>query len=625
MPATVVSPNEVILNAVRHPIKGQVKSALANIYPPKQVVGDTRYDSQPRASVLVMNDWRDGIGLNKMRSPDQVNRCWWSTCALSYHGHLVPPPLATLTAASGVSGSFTIGAIGELANETYVAFGTDVRKYNNTTDSWGSSLATLPAGATDAITFRMGGVVYLAFATTVGYTYTSDGAAWTDDTKDTQFLSYWDDRLWGIDSTGQLWFSSAIGVETNDAQLPLPNNSVTNLEVGRLADGELALYAATTFGPYSHDAANAMFHEVELGIPQHPDTGKGFARWRDALYLSSGNGIFRYGAGEGPGAAVSIMGPDRDDGLPSDKRGVIRQLLSTPNELLAIFDATTAPGSYNNFNAQNAPNAADVITVDTGFSHILGWNGQGWQVKWLGGSTAQAITYAHVSNTYSTYRLWWGHNQRIYYMAIPRDIVNPNELTTFPYAASADHETAWYNAGQIEVDKLALELRVEVAGASATETATISFGTNYSTSYTQLGVISTNGVTSYLFPDSTTPTGTSFRGIRFKVALARGSTTTLVPDVLSMALIYRKKLPAKYAHEFEVDLTVQDYGGRSPAQRRAALITAVESLTLVELTFRDDTSSGYPRNYYVDVVQATGLESTGHDERGASTVTCVEA
>lgn len=626
MPATVVEKGEIILNAVPHPIKGQVKSAMANVYPPKQLYGDPGYDSQPRNSVLVMNDWRDGIGLNKMRSPDQTSRCYWSTCELGYHGHLVPPALATQTAASGVSGSFTVGAIGELGSEIYAAFGTDVRKYNNTTDSWGSSLATLPAVATDAITFRLGGVAYLAFATTGtggGYTYTSDGSSFTDDTKDTQFLAFWDDRLWGIDSTGQIWFSTAIGSETNAGQLPLPNGSVTNLEVGRLADGSLALYAATTFGPYSYDADNQEFHEVELDIPQHPDSGKGFDRWRDALYYSVGNGVYRYGAGEGPGAKVSIMGPDRDDGLPSDKRGRIRQLVSTPNELLAIFDATSLTDSFNTFVPGNSLSAADVIAIDTGFSHILGWNERGWQVKWLSSSSTQSITYAHVSNAYSVYRLWWAQNQRVYYMAIPRDIVNPLELTTFAYAASAEHETSWFNAGQIEVDKLALELRVEVTGASSTETVTVSYGTNYSTSYTQLGAISSNGITTYRFPDSTTPSGTEFRGIRFKFALARGSTTTLAPDVLSAVLVYRKKLPAKYLHECEIDFSVQDYKGRSPAQRRAALITAIESATLVEFTFRDD--SGGTRNYYVDVAQATGLEFTGHDERGSSIVTMIEA
>ena len=55
---------------------------------------------------------------------------------------------------------------------------------------------------------------------------------------------------------------------------------------------------------------------------------------------------------------------------------------------------------------------------------------------------------------------------------------------------------------------------------------------------------------------------------------------------------------------------------------RSALISAIESTALVEFTFRDD--SGGTRNYYVDVVSAQGMEFTGHDERGSTTIQVVE-
>ena len=622
--AAVIAENEIILNGTRFRTKGPVQSALSSIYPQKTVTGDYTRDSQQRASVFAMSDWRRGIGLNIQRGDaSPVSRAWWSTCQLRYHEHLVLPALATVTAASGVAGSFTIGAIGELGGEIYAAFGTDVRKYSNAGDSWGSSLHTLPAAATSAITFRMGGVVYLAFATTGtpgGYSYTSDGATWVNDTKDTQFLAYWDDRLWGIDSTGQLWFSSAIGVETNDAQLPLEDNSVTSLFVGPLADGELVLHAGTTYGPYSHDVENSKFVPVDIGLAQHPDNCKGSVHWRESMFFSAGNGIHRYNIGEGrPG--ISVMGPDRDDGLPSDKRGTIVQLLKTTNELVAVLDATTAPGSLSTYSAETALNAADVIGEDVGFSLILGWDGEGWETKWISGSSAQAISYAYVSNAYSTYRLWWGHNQRVNYMALPRDIVNPNEITTFEYAASAEHETPWFNADQTEVDKLITELRVEAHELSSTETITVSYGLNYGAGYTSLGTITADGITSYKFPNSTTPTGTTFRAIRFKVSLARGSTTTVTPHAHSLTITFRKKLPAKYGHTVEVDLN-NEYGGKSPKQLRAALKAILEVNTLVVFTFRADT--GTPRTHYVDVVQATGLEHTGLDERGSSSIICLE-
>ena len=55
---------------------------------------------------------------------------------------------------------------------------------------------------------------------------------------------------------------------------------------------------------------------------------------------------------------------------------------------------------------------------------------------------------------------------------------------------------------------------------------------------------------------------------------------------------------------------------------RAALVASIESNTLQEFTYRDD--SGGTRNYYVDVASATGVEYTGYDERGTSRISLVE-
>ncbi len=93
------------------------------------------------------------------------------------------------------------------------------------------------------------------------------------------------------------------------------------------------------------------------------------------------------------------------------------------------------------------------------------------------------------------------------------------------------------------------------------------------------------------------------------------------PDVVSLTLEWRKKLPAKWGHTAEVDLN-RPYRGKEPKDLRAALITAIESETLVEFTFRDD--SGGTRNYYVDVTAAVGMEYTGRDERGTTQISVVE-
>mgnify|MGYP003148388307 CR=1 FL=1 len=230
-----------------------------------------------------------------------------------------------------------------------------------------------------------------------------------------------------------------------------------------------------------------------------------------------------------------------------------------------------------------------------------------------------------MSNAYSNYRLWIAHDERIYFIPISRDIVNPNQVSDGTYAVSGRHETSWFDAGQSEVDKSALELLVEVAGASATETVTVSYGLDYAESYSgsfgSSGTIIADGTTSLLFPNATTPTGTTFRAIRILLQLARGTTTTRTPDVLSVTLVYRKKIPTKLGWTTMLDLT-GDYKGRSSKQQRADLLAVMKSVPKVEMTFRDD--DGDTRNFYVDVITADSAQETGHSERGMSRVVMVE-
>jgi hypothetical protein len=91
--------------------------------------------------------------------------------------------------------------------------------------------------------------------------------------------------------------------------------------------------------------------------------------------------------------------------------------------------------------------------------------------------------------------------------------------------------------------------------------------------------------------------------------------------VVSLTLEWRKKISPKWGHTVEVDLN-NTYKGNESKDLRSALVSAIESTTLVEFTFRDD--GGGTRNYYVDVVSAVGVEYTGYDERGATQITVVE-
>ena len=618
----VIKKNEVFLNGNYYPITRPVQQVLASIYPAKVVIGDTTRDSQARASVISWSDFRGGIGVERMEGATDVDRSWFSTCSLRYKRHLVLPAKSTSVSNSDATGE-TLDILQEFNGNLYGIWSNKkIYQYNSGSDSFGSALDTLPDVATDALEVRMGGTLYLVIAHTGGYTYTSDASSFTDDTKDTKFLAFWNDKLYGIDNAGQLWYASSLGSETNDAKLPLPDGHVTDLFVARNASGNPILYAMTKEGLYAHDSANTLWVETQLALPFHNENGKGSTRWRDSVYIPAGLGIYKYINGSNS-AVVSIVGPDRDHGLPSDYRGTITKLMGTHNDLIAMVDGTLAPTSVDLFATGETP----VIDNSTGYSSVLGYNESGWEVKWAASGTDQGkkITSGFVSDVGGTltstnpYRMYWGFDGNLYYQQLQSDVINPTQVVNYNYEDSVDgiHYTPWFSADQVEVDKLALKLKAETATCNSNQTIKIEYALDYDETYTTMGTITSNGITTYTFGNNV---GTAFRSIQFKITLAT-NTITASPDLISLTLEYRKKLDTKFGWAVNVDIN-KGYKGKTPKDMRANILSDIQSNTLLEFTYRDDSSTN--RNYYVDITSAQGLESTAFDERGTTQLLLTE-
>ena len=618
----VVKKNEVYLNGNYYPITRPVQQVLASIYPAKVTIGDTTRDSQARTSVISWSDFRGGIGVERMEGATDVDRSWFSTCSLRYKRHLVLPAKTTSVSNSNATGE-SLDILQEFNGALYGIWSDKkVYKYESGSDSFGSALDTLPDVATDALEVRMGGTLYLVIAHTGGYTYTSDASSFTDDTTDTKFLAYWNDKLWGIANTGQLWYASSIGTEVNDAKLPLPDGHVTDLFVARNASGNPILYAMTKEGLYAHDSTNALWVETQLALPFHNENGKGTIRWRDSVYIPAGLGIYKYINGTNS-AVVSVVGPDKDHGLPSDYRGSISKLIGTHNDLIALIDGTLTPSVVDMFATGESP----VIGDTTGYSTVLGYNEMGWEVKWAASGTDQGkkITAGFVSDVGGTltatnpYRLYWGFDGALYYQQLQSDVINPTQVINYSYEDSVDgiHYTPWFSADQVEVDKLALKLKVETADCNANQTVKIEYGTDYTETYTAMGTITSNGITTYTFGSSA---GTTFRSIQFKITLAT-NTKIVSPDMISLTLEYRKKLNTKFGWSVNIDIN-KAYKGNSSKAMRSNILSAIQSNTLLEFTYRDDSSTN--RNYYVDITNAQGLEETAYDERGTTQLLLTE-
>jgi hypothetical protein len=594
MTTRVSSPKTVSINNESYRLNAPVVRQPTSQYAPKIVIGDTTKDSYSRTSAVTWSDFRSGHGVYRILDEGDFDRVWSSGAQLWYENHLVKSRLASITANPSL-GVGTVDTISDFQNAIYATWdnGVDVRAYNNGTDSWGSSLRTLAAAATDSLSsFRMpNNSEYIAWAFTSGYTH-YNGSTFANSAKATKYLAFWDDRLWGIDNTGQLWFSQLIGTETDDAKLPLPDGYVSRLFVGPDAGGERILYAATVDGLWAHDAANARFVETDVKYPRHQYGGHGATTWNGLIYVSAGMAVYEYNPRAG---TVRSMGLDRDAGTPSRFRGRFDKLIPTQ---VALVGRTV--GQVN---------------------ELWGWNGRGWQ-RLTGGSFNPQGNDIHISSAYDAYRLYWTtFGPRVRYMSFPSEVSNPSE-DTVSYSATTDvHRLPFFDGFQNETDKLAIRLHVEVSGASSDESVAVAYYLNFSVGSTNLGTITSDGVTTYTFQTGGVDSGLDFRNISFQFILSRGDTATNSPDIRRITFEYRKKQPAKWGFTVEVDHK-EHMEGRSPETQLDDLRTAIESNTLVELVYRDRDDNA--ENYFVDIVNAEFVEQTGNEFEGITRLTCTE-
>jgi hypothetical protein len=308
--------------------------------------------------------------------------------------------------------------------------------------------------------------------------------------------------------------------------------------------------------------------------------------------------------------------------LPSDNRGKIVGLLGTHNDLIAMVDGTLAPGVADFYSSGESPSIPD----STGYSAVLGWNEIGWEVKWTATTAGKHITAAYATDvggglaSTDPYRLYWGFDGDLYYQQLQSDVINPNQIVNYNYEDSVDGVlyTPWFFADQIEVDKLATKVIVETAHCTSTITIKVEYAldddNDEASDYTALGTItSSTNPTEYTLASGV---GIAFRSIQFKITLAT-DTNTISPDMLNLTMEFRKKLDTKFGWSVNIDMT-KPYKGNSPMAMRSNILADIQSNTLLEFTYRDDSSTN--RNYYVDIINAQGLENTATDERGTTTL-----
>lgn len=632
---SVIGQNEILLNNERYPISGPVRKTLVSIAAPRFTIGDTQRGADPRASIFTQNDFRGGIGWERGIDPSTIDRTWWTDCQTRFKGHVLLP--AKKIAASNNPAGAEIKSVTEFYGSLLAVVATgNVYQYLYPSDSWSASLTTLTGATTQTIVYTNSTDSYLLIARGEnGYTYVTspdNGGTFTFTTHNVgggshananvEFFAIWHNEVWAIDKDGIL---KSFGTDPTSnpveyARLPLPENYVTSLFVYRSAAGDPIIYAGTKVGLWAYDEANDIWEQTELRLPFHKEAGSGTVVWRDAVYFPAGNGIYKYQTGSNT-AVVSLVGFDRDHGIPGEYAGQITKLVGTHNDLLAFLnaDADVEYAMFATGRQNSGLGGASQIVSGTGTSTILGWNETAWEVKWTGardGDDNIGLRAVSVGSAYDEYRVWFATGAKLNSIALSADVINPDQVDHFEYASAGELITSWFDGGDIAGSKTALTFRIITSSCSANETITVDYATDFTSSYIELGTITSNGITTYKFGSGV---GIEFSSIRFRFTFA-SSSLTASPDLNLIELRWREKLPPKFGFSVTVDAT-KSFRGNTPKELVDNIQTILNTNTLVPFTFRDNDSD---RTYYVDLVAASGFEFTGLDERAQVQLQLVE-
>ena len=424
----------------------------------------------------------------------------------------------------------------------------------------------------------------------------------------------WNNRMWGITQSGQLYCAFDFdGGWITDAKIPTHETPVTDMFLFRNATNNSVIFVMTETSLWAHDQENEQFVKTEVTFPRSARNGTGCVVWRGNLYIPVGNSIYSFTGGSGP--VLSLIGPDRDDGRSWQGETQIIKLLATHNSLLAVVKSTETGADAD------------------GTSHVLSYDETGWQNLWTpDGEAHKIIQDAFVATTLNEYSLWLGHEE-MEVIDLPIDILNPAILhPTRRYAASGYTITPWFNSDESEIEKLALEVKLEAMHLAAGRTLQVEYQLDYDdSSWATLTTLSSDTQTRdgaerhiqrFLFPDADdadedNPAGMIFSAIRFRVT-AESDDADETPDLVALTLEFRKVLDIKWG--FQVSLNLNDlHKGKSAAELRESLIESADKKELVSFIYRNEGDLEDKR-YWVELERPQLAEQTGYGERGSALV-----
>lgn len=507
-------------------------------------------------------------------------------------------------------GQATTGDIVRFCNfngKKYMARHMALYKLNSGRTGYDTVKSDFPAAITDIFTGPNGSLlIYLGDATNYYYMTTAEAFTQTD-VNDATLGILWDSKAWKLDADGNWWYSATADNDstptwTSQTGITDIPSQIERLEVGKDGDGEPVIYCSTNSWLKVWDFTNNKWLNTEVKLYGNQYHGKGFVYWNAAHYLSYGIGVKQYSVGST--GTLSDVGLNRDGGLPAEYNGIIMRLIDGGDQMFALVDASLVTG--------------------TAQSGLYAFTGRAWRCWWADSSNDGAMHDAIVSSAQSAYAVYWDCGGVVYYIDMPQGLSNPKYLTgTQTYAASGIYLSSWFDGGNQAFQKLSKAVVSYAKLITTTETIVIKYRTNKTytdrdTGWTTLDTLNAAGDNGEVVNQIASGAGSAFNSFQFRLDFARGSTTTLSPDMLALTLGHRLITQGNWS--WTMTLVIDNSHNTTPKAKWDNLESAIESRTDVPFIFRFDPDE----THYCSFLQPREIMAAGKEYTGEITVQVLE-
>ena len=270
------------------------------------------------------------------------------------------------------------------------------------------------------------------------------------------------------------------------------------------------VFKEDSFGAIS-DGIFAPVPIAEMKSAKSEENGKAATQFGVYLYFSLLDGVEKYYDNR-----LDDVGPNRDEGLPTLRRGAVSKLIPYPGRVIAMVDAGDA--------GQSAI-----------FINLTGWH------EIHRGDTGRRIRDGMVQiipgNT--TDRLWFEQGGEIYWLPMA---INPETVDGYEYETTGYLISSWMNGGFGEVNKFWSQLQCFAENLTANVKLTGYYQTDVSTTWTQLG---TEYTTSPVQKVAISSTNSCYgKRWRYKIALTTNAAAT-TPKLNAVTVEAVTRVPPK--------------------------------------------------------------------------------